>query len=622
MKLLGIEDGMAHPKQTRTDAFFLPPTAANFAPAGGFAPLDNEGNGYENNSRYGKKTEIGSSQGKHRYNTQGNSYRNNRGVTGKGKGDQTAEQLITKFNEVRNSSPLSSSSSAFKPGSSRTLQMKSANRLTLVNSPSLLPRDKGENAHRPPKISTRVAPGQSSQNSPHSLTPQRIERTYSIVGNAKALDSVAPLIALAEQCTEVRTDFESLKNTIANECRAAGEFFDSAIANIASNLDSYNYKREMETVKLTKIERANALLMRELIQTKETLADAHAERDILMDELQLCENLGGAPIEALKARGQELAAMRARAVLANVRSREMSKASANENAKAKLDREEGKVNGEAVKNRRSKGTSGADSSEARDDKSEGKPSDDGAFKATDLFYRCLNSALLSIQLEDVEFTKMLSLLKTSEGRDAFVWAMKSHKAPPPEASKCISETAFEMFAYLTKECLDNCCKEVPIRDYGTAKAVLSMEVAFCTPGKAGTTDFIFLQSRISRHEIWTDAGFWEEAFFAALEIARGRMKVNVSEFPNLTPKEQKNFIKTEQGLVLELLNSFHIRMSMSNVEKLEREGLLARLCQIHDISPERMKHGIAQSQQKHSLPPKTGAGVEEKIADGGEVGNA
>ena len=114
---------MAHAKQTRTDAFFLPPTAANFAPAGGFAPLDNGRN--ENNSRYGKKTEIGSSQGKHRYNTQGNSHRNNRGVTGKGKGDQTAEQLITKFNEVRNSSPLSSSSSAFKAGSSRTSQMKS-----------------------------------------------------------------------------------------------------------------------------------------------------------------------------------------------------------------------------------------------------------------------------------------------------------------------------------------------------------------------------------------------------------------------------------------------------------------------------------------------------------------
>ena len=73
---------------------------------------------------------------------------------------------------------------------------------------------------------------------------------------------------------------------------------------------------------LLKLERANALLMRELIQTKESLADVKSERDVLIDELKVCEKLGGAPIHALKARGQELAAMRARAILVNTRERE------------------------------------------------------------------------------------------------------------------------------------------------------------------------------------------------------------------------------------------------------------------------------------------------------------
>ena len=59
--------------------------------------------------------------------------------------------------------------------------------------------------------------------------------------------------------------------------------------------------------------------MRELIQTKESLADVKSERDVLIDELKVCEKLGGAPIHALKARGQELAAMRARAILVNTR---------------------------------------------------------------------------------------------------------------------------------------------------------------------------------------------------------------------------------------------------------------------------------------------------------------
>ena len=55
---------------------------------------------------------------------------------------------------------------------------------------------------------------------------------------------------------------------------------------------------------LLKLERANALLMRELIQTKESLADVKSERDVLIDELKVCEKLGGAPIHALKARGK------------------------------------------------------------------------------------------------------------------------------------------------------------------------------------------------------------------------------------------------------------------------------------------------------------------------------
>ena len=76
---------------------------------------------------------------------------------------------------------------------------------------------------------------------------------------------------------------------------------------------------------LLKLERANALLMRELIQTKESLADVKSERDVLIDELKVCEKLGGAPIHALKARGQELAAMRARAILVNTRERKTKK---------------------------------------------------------------------------------------------------------------------------------------------------------------------------------------------------------------------------------------------------------------------------------------------------------
>lgn len=207
--------------------------------------------------------------------------------------------------------------------------------------------------------------------------------------------------------------------------------------------------------------------------------------------------------------------------------------------------------------------------------SSAKESDD--IKA--FFYRCINNSFLLIQIDDIEFNQLLSHLRTGNGREAFAYALHRHKLPDNEPPKSVSESAFEMISYLMKECLDQCSNATP-PDYRVAQMLMSMEMSFCMPGKAGEDDFIFLNQRISKNAIWKDVAFWEEAFFSALESIR---KVDASQFPNLTPAEQRRFIENEQSVVLQLIYSFKLRMQKLKVKKKSMNALLIRLCKIHDI---------------------------------------
>ena len=581
--------------QTRTDAFFLPPSSASYqAPASlesgqaasvpGIAKTEaNKAN--HRSSQYGVNNDKGAVR--------------NQDIESISK----RKSLLSQFEEVRTPTPRRLRESKEGGHKAQYLSSGGGNRLTLVNSPLLQPE------------SERNTMFQNGISAPPKLSGEPRERKYSIVGPQRQVQNIAPLIACAEQCLEVRQEFEDLKHVVDFECRSIGELFESAVLNVARQASACDINKKKQQAKVTKLERANALLMTELIKAKESLADAQAERDVLIDELKLCENLGGAPVHVLKARGQELAAMRARAVLANARGREeMRKRGREGNSLGKGSAEPNDLGGESSAERAKREQGGSVESETtgelvEDNGNRRLQGEDGLeddeeisnsmVETREFFHRCLNSALLSIQIEDNEFTRMLVSLQSEEGRAGFVWALTRHKAPSPEPSKCISDTAFEMIAYLTKECLDMCVKASP-KDYSVAKRLLGMEGAFCMQGRAGMGDFIFLQSRISQNDIWKDVSFWEEAFFAALESSRNRLKVHATEFPTLTPKEQKNFIKQENDLVLELLKSFQNRMSLSNVPKQEMNDLLLRLCQIHGIQP---KIAIAPTIEAARRPP-------------------
>ena len=167
------------------------------------------------------------------------------------------------------------------------------------------------------------------------------------------------------------------------------------------------------------------------------------------------------------------------------------------------------------------------------------PPDDGI---QELFHRCINNSLLLIQIDDDEFNQLLKYLSNAKGRHAFAYALYTHKLPDNEPPKCISESAFEMIAYLMKECLDQCSSAVP-PDYRVAQMLMSMEMSFCMPGEVGSNKFIFLKQRMSKCRIWKNVTFWEEAFFTAIEHLRLKSKEDASAFPDLTPSEQKKFIE-------------------------------------------------------------------------------
>ena len=411
---------------------------------------------------------------------------------------------------------------------------------------------------------------------------------------------------VANQCNRIKMDLKELKRSVLSECRSTGSFIENSMAEITKKASLYENDRARLRQRLAKMERANGLLMRELIQTKETLADVQSERDVLIDELKLCEKLGGAPIHALKARGQELAAMRARAVLANTRERERRQKNnlgiggrKNSDDGNDNDKDDGKDTGEDNNNNsnlnmnekvNSKDNKRINTSgKASNDNDKGKNKNDtdttsssSAKESDDIkafFYRCINNSFLLIQIDDIEFNQLLSHLRTGNGREAFAYALHRHKLPDNEPPKSVSESAFEMISYLMKECLDQCSNATP-PDYRVAQMLMSMEMSFCMPGKAGEDDFIFLNQRISKNAIWKDVAFWEEAFFSALESIR---KVDASQFPNLTPAEQRRFIENEQSVVLQLIYSFKLRMQKLKVKKKSMNALLIRLCKIHDI---------------------------------------
>ena len=195
----------------------------------------------------------------------------------------------------------------------------------------------------------------------------------------------------------------------------------------------------------------------------------------------------------------------------------------------------------------------------------------------------------------MEFNQLLNHLKSAKGRQAFAYALHKHRLPDNEPPKSISESSFEMIAYLMKECLDQCSNASP-PDYRVAQMLMSMEMSFCMPGKAGEGDFVYLKQRISKIIIWKDVAFWEEAFFSALEHLRN---VDVAQFPNLTPSEQRKFIQREQSIVLQLINSFKVRMKNSGVLQKSMNALLVRLCKIHDIPEGKVIAQPSQYQQSH-----------------------
>ena len=93
--------------------------------------------------------------------------------------------------------------------------------------------------------------------------------------------------------------------------------------------------------------------------------------------------------------------------------------------------------------------------------------------------------MLPIQIDDDEFNQLLKHLSHAKGRHAFAYALYTHKLPDNEPPKSISESAFEMIAYLMKECLDQCSSAVP-PDYRVAQMLMSMEMSFCMPGEVGS----------------------------------------------------------------------------------------------------------------------------------------
>ena len=386
----------------------------------------------------------------------------------------------------------------------------------------------------------------------------------------------------ASHCKSFKSALKELRRSVVSECRSTASFIENSMSEITKEAAIYENDRIRLRQHLLKLERANALLMRELIQTKESLADVKSERDVLIDELKVCEKLGGAPIHALKARGQELAARRARAILVNTREREKRRKN------LKIFGEKHKNSGNNVEGG-TLGANDAQSNKKAENKNPGEldrstPPDDGI---QELFHRCINNSLLLIQIDDDEFNQLLKYLSNAKGRHAFAYALYTHKLPDNEPPKSISESAFEMIAYLMKECLDQCSSAVP-PDYRVAQMLMSMEMSFCMPGEVGSNKFIFLKQRMSKCRIWKNVTFWEEAFFTAIEHLRLKSKEDASAFLDLTPSEQKKFIEREQSQVLELIRLFKTRMENSGVLRNEMVALLVRLCQIHDIKEDQV----------------------------------
>ena len=386
----------------------------------------------------------------------------------------------------------------------------------------------------------------------------------------------------ASRCKSLKSDLKELRRSVVSECRSTASFIENSMSEITKEAAIYENDRIRLRQHLLKLERANTLLMRELIQTKESLADVKSERDVLIDELKVCEKLGGAPIHALKARGQELAAMRARAILVNTREREKRR----KNLKFYDEKQQNSSNNVEAEAR---GAKDAQSNKKVENKNSGEldqsaTQDDGI---KELFHRCINNSLLLIQIEDDEFNQLLKHLSHAKGRNAFAYALYAHKLPDNEPPKSISESAFEMIAYLMKECLDQCSSAVP-PDYRVAQMLMSMEMSFCMPGEVGSNKFIFLKQRMSKSRIWKNVTFWEEAFFSAIENVRLKSKADALAFPDLTPSEQKKFIEREQSQVLELIRLFKTRMENSGVLRNEMNALLVRLCQIHDIKEDQV----------------------------------
>ena len=195
--------------QTRTDAFFLPPSSASYqAPTSleseqatsvpGIAKTE-ANNANLRSSKYGVN------------NDRGGGTNQDRNPISKHK------SLLSQFEEVRTPTPRRLRESKQGGHTEQYLSSGGGNRLTLVNSPVLQPE------------SGRNSMFQNGVSAPPKLSGEPRERKYSIVGPQRQVQNIAPLISCAEQCLEVRQELEDLKHVVDFECRSIGELFESAV---------------------------------------------------------------------------------------------------------------------------------------------------------------------------------------------------------------------------------------------------------------------------------------------------------------------------------------------------------------------------------------------------------
>ena len=299
--------------------------------------------------------------------------------------------------------------------------------------------------------------------------------------------------------------------------------------------------------KLDRYSRANGILTSELISVKEQLAQCRADKDVLIEELKLCEALGALPSEERHAHGQHLVSLRARAALQKVeaagvldrhekdaanggKDKDGRRAAAKAGGKTSNGGGGGDGNGSAANgdsggsgqqgNKAGGGDRGSSSDgtgggvEGGDKQAgfwggEGHQVDEADAETTAFFESCIECILVGNETADSEFQRMLGLMKTACGRHAFTRVLDQKRS---RQGRCyLSDPSFELMCYLMKECLDEAHKATPTPDYHVARMFLSVGSIYYRYKDADAKEFV--EDRVRHHPIWSDVQFWEEGFF-------------------------------------------------------------------------------------------------------------